>query len=52
MNDNKIIIAVPRGRIVENCKDLLNHTSFAPDPKLFEDSCRKLRFSSKDKEPT
>ena len=49
MNNNKIIIAVPRGRIVENCKDLLNLTSFAPDPKLFEDSCRKLSFSSKDK---
>lgn len=49
MNNNKIIIAVPRGRIVENCKDLLNLTSFAPDPMLFEDSCRKLSFSSKDK---
>jgi len=49
MKNQKIIIAVPRGRITENCKDLLNRTNFAPDPRLFSDSTRKLTFNSKDK---
>ena len=46
---NKIIIAVPRGRIIDECKNFLNKTSFAPDPLLFDDKTRKLTFSSKDK---
>ena len=49
MKNQKIIIAVPRGRITEYCKDLLNRTNFAPDPQLFIDSTRKLTFNSKDK---
>ena len=49
MKKQKIIIAVPRGRIIEDCKELLNKTNFAPDPQLFNDSTRKLTFSSKDK---
>ena len=48
MKEEKIIIAVPRGRIIEECKDLLNKTNFSPDPLLFDDSCRKLMFDSKD----
>ena len=48
MNENKIIIAVPRGRIIEECKDLLKKTNFSPDPLLFDESCRKLMFGSKD----
>ena len=44
----KIIIAIPRGRIIEECKFFLNSTSFAPDPLLFSDKTRKLTFSSKD----
>jgi len=48
MKENKIIIAVPRGRIIEECKELLNRTDFFPDPLLFEDSCRKLMFTSND----
>ena len=48
MNENKIIIAVPRGRIIEECKELLEKTNFAPDPLLFDDSCRKLMFNSND----
>ena len=47
MNSKKIIIAVPRGRIIEDCKTILNNTSFSPDPLLFDDNCRKLTFSSK-----
>ena len=49
MKNEKIIIAVPRGRITEACKELLNRTNFAPDPQLFSDSIRKLTFNSKDK---
>ena len=47
MND-KIIIAIPRGRIIEECKKFLNKTSFAPEPLLFSESTRKLTFKSKD----
>ena len=46
MKKQKIIIALPRGRITKVCKDLLNKTNFAPDPKLFSDSTRKLTFNS------
>ena len=44
----KIIIAVPRGRIIDECKKILNKTSFAPNPLLFDNKTRKLTFSSKD----
>ena len=44
---SKIVIAVPRGRIIEDCKNLLLKTSFAPDPMLFDKNTRKLKFSSK-----
>ena len=44
----KIIIAIPRGRIIEECKKFLNKTSFAPDPLLFDEKSRKLTFASKD----
>ena len=46
---NKIIIAVPRGRIIKECRDILSKTSFAPDPMLFDKDTRKLKFKSKDK---
>ena len=49
MKEDKIIIAIPRGRIIKECKELLNRTNFVPDPLLFDDSCRKLMFSSNDK---
>ena len=44
---NKIVIAVPRGRITKECKNLLLKTSFAPDPLLFDKDTRKLTFKSK-----
>ena len=50
MNSSKIIIAVPRGRIIEECKIILNKTNFAPDPLLYDDNCRKLTFRSADKD--
>ena len=46
---DKIIIAIPRGRIIEVCKDILMRTSFAPESSLFDNDSRKLTFSSKDK---
>ena len=49
MKEDKIIIAIPRGRIIKECKELLNRPNFIPDPLLFDDSCRKLMFSSNDK---
>ena len=49
MKEAKIIIAVPRGRIIKDCKKLLNKTSFSPDPRLFDEASRKLMFSSANK---
>jgi len=46
---NKIIIAIPRGRIIEECQNILKKTTFAPDPLLFDENSRKLTFSSNDK---
>ena len=46
----KILIAVPRGRILEECKQILNKCSFAPDSEIFDESSRKLTFSSKNKD--
>ena len=44
----KIIIAVPRGRILNECKNILNQTSFAPNPLLFDEKSRKLTFTTRD----
>ena len=43
----KIIIAVPRGRIIHECRKILNKTSFAPNPLLFDEKSRKLTFTSR-----
>ena len=48
MMSKKIIIAVPRGRIINECKNILNQTSFAPNPLLFNEKSRKLTFTSRD----
>ena len=47
---SKIIIAVPRGRIIKELKKILIKTSFAPENDMFDDKSRKLTFSSKNKE--
>ena len=49
MKNNKIIIAVPRGRILNECKAILSHLKFAPNEDLFDENSRKLTFSSQDK---
>ena len=46
MINEKIIIAVPRGRIIKECKKILKKTNFIPDPKLFSSDSRKLLFKS------
>ena len=46
----KIIIAIPRGRIIDECKEMLLRSSFAPDPLMFDSSSRELTFSSKNKD--
>ena len=46
---SKLIIAIPRGRITKECKNILLKTTFAPDPMLFDKDTRKLKFKSKNK---
>ena len=43
---SKIVIAVPRGRITKECKNLLLKTSFAPDPLLFDKDTSCLLYTS------
>ena len=47
---SKIIIAIPRGRIIKDLKKILMKTSFAPEDEMFDDKSRKLTFLSKNKE--
>jgi ATP phosphoribosyltransferase len=47
---SKIIIAIPRGRIIKELKNILLKTSFAPEDALFDDKSRKLTFLSKNKD--
>jgi len=47
---SKIIIAIPRGRIINELKKILIKTSFAPESEMFNEKSRKLTFSSKSKE--
>jgi ATP phosphoribosyltransferase len=47
---SKIIIAIPRGRIIEELKKILMKTTFAPEAEMFDDKSRKLTFLSKNKE--
>ncbi len=47
---SKIIIAIPRGRIITELKKILLKTSFAPEEEMFNDKSRKLTFLSKSKE--
>ncbi len=46
---SKIVIAIPRGRIIKELKKILNKTSFAPENEMFDDKSRKLTFLSKNK---
>ena len=46
---SKIIIAIPRGRIIKELKAILMKTTFAPEPEMFDDKSRKLTFLSNNK---
>ena len=46
---SKIIIAIPRGRIIKELKTILMKTTFAPEPEMFDDKSRKLTFLTKNK---
>ncbi|MDC0497998.1 ATP phosphoribosyltransferase [Alphaproteobacteria bacterium] len=46
---SKIIIAIPRGRIIKELKTILTKTTFAPEAEMFDDKSRKLTFLSKNK---
>ena len=50
MKKDQIIIAVPRGRILEDCKKILKKTIFCPDKELFDNKSRKLTFNSSNAE--
>ena len=39
---NKIIIAVPRGRILSELRIFFKKIKLNPDKSLFDESCRKL----------
>ena len=47
---SKLIIAIPRGRIIKELKQILKKTSFAPENEIFDDKSRKLTFLSKNKD--
>ncbi len=47
---SKIIIAVPRGRIIKEIKKILSKTSFAPENAMFDEKSRKLTFESQRKD--
>ena len=47
---SKIIIAIPRGRIIGELKKILMKTTFAPETEMFDDKSRKLTFLSKNKD--
>ena len=47
---SKIIIAIPRGRIIKELKTILMKTTFSPEPEMFDDKSRKLTFLSNNKD--
>ncbi|PPR46445.1 MAG: ATP phosphoribosyltransferase [Alphaproteobacteria bacterium MarineAlpha5_Bin9] len=46
MKNEKIIIAIPRGRIISELRKILDKSNYKPDPELYSDSSRKLKFRS------
>jgi ATP phosphoribosyltransferase len=47
---SKIIIAIPRGRIIGELKKILMKTTFSPEAEMFDEKSRKLTFLSKNKD--
>ena len=44
--ENKIIIAVPRGRILSELRKLFKKIKLIPEESIYDENCRKLSFSS------
>jgi ATP phosphoribosyltransferase len=42
----KLILALPKGRIMEEAIPLVRRAGIEPEPEFFDDSSRKLRFST------
>jgi ATP phosphoribosyltransferase len=47
---SKIIIAIPRGRIIGELKKILMKTTFAPEAEMFDEKSRKLTFLSNNRD--
>ena len=45
-NKNKLILALPKGRILEQAIPILKSAGIEPEPAFFESSDRRLQFSS------
>ena len=45
-NNNKLILALPKGRILEQAIPILKRAGIEPEPAFFESSDRRLQFSS------
>ena len=48
-NDKKIIIALPKGRILEELIPLLKKVDILPESSFFDKECRQLRFATNHK---
>ncbi len=46
MNNSKIIIAVPKGRILNDCGPMFENAGIIPEADFFDESSRKLEFAS------
>lgn len=44
--EDKVILAVPKGRILEELRPLLDRTGIAPETDFFDDGSRKLQFAT------
>lgn len=49
MNAEKLILALPKGRILEELSPLLKKCGLVPEKDFFDESSRKLRFSTNHK---
>ncbi len=48
MTRDKLILAVPKGRILKELKPLMKRAGLAPEPDFFDEDSRKLQFKTSD----
>jgi ATP phosphoribosyltransferase len=48
MSTTKLILAVPKGRILKELKPLMKKAGLIPNPDFFDENSRALRFSTSD----